>query len=698
MPENTRRVKYRMRPLFCGRAVFADESEYYRIPQEAEPGDPVKVRIRTLADNVDEVWLRLSGNGDRIKYVEMEAIYRKDGYDFYEASFMAGREPTEYDFELRRDGKIWRYSRMGLTAGDEWYYPFHFAPGYHVPEWAQGAVMYQIFTDRFCNGDPSNDVEDGEYIYLGRKVRKVDDWNSFPKSLDVHRFYGGDLQGIIDKLDYLQDLGIEVLYLNPIFVSPSNHKYDTQDYAHVDPHFGKIVHDSDSRNPLEKYRVRTTDPENLAASDALLQKLIEEAHKRGIRVLLDGVFNHCGSFNKWYDQEGIYKDVEWARPGAYHNWDSPYRSYFRFSNPLGWPDNDSCDFWWGNSTLPKLAHEDSPQLREEIMEIAEKWVSAPYHADGWRLDVAADLGYDKDFNHRFWQFFRSRVRKANPEALILAEHYGDASSYLLGGEWDTVMNYDAFMDPVSYFLTGMEKHSDASSPELIGDGYTFFETMKLRMCQFGTSSLLCAMNQLSNHDHSRFLTRTNRKVGRASFLGSNAAGEGISFPVMRMAIVLQMTWSGAPTLYYGDEAGVTGFTDPDSRRTYPWGNENRELLAFYKKAISVHRKYKALRKGSLKLICCGDDFICFGRFTDRERIICTVHTGLTEQDQTIPVWETGLLRNINGSMKRVLQTAADGTDDFMIRVPVTGGMMQVRCEAQEAAVYVWNTDPADFTK
>ena len=680
------------RPLFCGRAVFADESEYYRIPEEAMPGDPVRLRLRTLSDNVDEVYLRLSGNSNQDMFRKMEVTYRENGFDYYETSFMAGSEPTDYVFELRRNGRLYRYSRMGLTDAEEWYFPFHFAPGFHVPEWARGAVMYQIFTDRFRNGDPDNDVVDGEYPYLGRKVRKAEDWDSPPEEFDVHRFYGGDLEGIIEKLDYLQDLGVEVLYLNPIFVSPSNHKYDTQDYSHVDPHFGKIVNDcaeDTPEDPYARYRVRTTDPANLAASDAVLKKLITEAHKRGIRILLDGVFNHCGSFHKWFDAEGIYRDVPGAKPGAYHSWDSPYRSFFRFSDPFGWPDNDSCDYWWGNETLPKLAHEDSRELREKIMNIAEKWISPPYRADGWRLDVAADLGYDSDFNHRFWQIFRNRVRSVNPEALIIAEHYGDASSYLRGGEWDTVMNYDAFMDPVSYFLTGMEKHSDRSAMELKGDGHAFFETMRLRMCQFGTASLQSAMNELSNHDHSRFLTRTNGKTGRLATYGSRAAGEDISFPVMRMAVLLQMVWSGAPTIYYGDEAGVVGFTDPDSRRTYPWGHENKELLAYCKRAIALHRRYGALRHGSLKMLECGDEFISFGRFTDRERIFCAVNTSGKERQGSAPVWELGISRYHDGAMTRVFRTHAEGFDEEKTAFPVRNGMLLFTLAPEEAAVFVF---------
>ena len=684
MPVNTPRTKYKVRPLFCGRAVFADESERFRIPQEALPGDTVRVRIRTLADNVDSVRLVLSGNGDRVKYVKTEITFRENGFDYHEAAFMAGNEPSDYYFELRRDSRAYRYSRLGLTNMDEWYYPFHFMPGDHVPGWAQGAVMYQIFPDRFRNGDPDNDVKNGEYRYLGRKVRRVKSWNSFPEAYDVDRFYGGDLRGIIEKLDYLTDLGVEVLYLNPVFVSPSNHKYDTQDYGHVDPHFGKIVRD----DPSDRYRVRTTDPENLAASDAVLQELIEKAHARGIRVILDGVFNHCGSFNRWFDEAGVYSGIPGEPPGAFHSADSPYRSYFRFSDQNGWPDNRSCDYWWGNPNLPKLAHEDSAELRKQILGIAEKWLSPPYCADGWRLDVAADLGYDSDFNHRFWQIFRDRVRRVNPDALILAEHYGDASSYLRGGEWDTVMNYDAFMDPVSYFLTGMEKHSDRSSPELIGDGKTFFETMQLRMCQFGTSSLLCAMNELSNHDHSRFLTRTNRRAGRLKELGSAAAGEGISYPVMRIAVVLQMTWSGAPTIYYGDEAGVVGFTDPDSRRTYPWGYENKELLAFYKSAVAMHRKYEALRTGSIKNLGYGDGYIAFGRFTDTQRAVCAVNISDREKNIIIPAWETGFPRSKDGCMVRVFRTTADGYDESNADFPVIDGMLHVSLLPCEAAVFL----------
>ena len=312
-----------------------------------------------------------------------------------------------------------------------------------------------------------------------------------------------------------------------------------------------------------KYIKRVTDPANLKASDELFAALCREIHRRGMKIILDGVFNHCGSFNKWLDRERIYEDQPGYEKGAYVDANSPYHSFFKFNNEHAWPYNEFYDGWWGHTTLPKLNYEDSPELFNYIMEIGKKWVSPPYSVDGWRLDVAADLGHSQEYNHNFWKQFRKEVKSVNPDAIILAEHYGDATSWLRGDEWDTVMNYDAFMEPVSWFLTGMEKHSDEFREDLLGNGEVFASAMRYHMAGFMGASLLSAMNELDNHDHSRFLTRTNHMVGRVAQLGSFAAGVNVVPAVLRSAVVIQMTFIGAPTLYYGDEAGVVGFTDPD---------------------------------------------------------------------------------------------------------------------------------------
>ncbi len=184
------------------------------------------------------------------------------------------------------------------------------------------------------------------------------------------------------------------------------------------------------------------------------------------------------------------------------------------------------------------------------------------------------------------------------------------------------MNYDAFMEPVSWFLTGMEKHSDEKNLKLLGDGETFFHSMNYHMSRMMSGSLLTAMNQLSNHDHSRFLTRTNGKTGRTSTEGPEAASQGISYGIFREGVMIQMTWPGAPAIYYGDEAGVCGWTDPDNRRTYPWGNENLELIEFHRYMTELHRSLPALRVGSLKSLLAGDHVIAYGRFFNN--CICAV--------------------------------------------------------------------------
>lgn len=214
-----------------------------------------------------------------------------------------------------------------------------------------------------------------------------------------------------------------------------------------------------------KYIKRVTSLANLEASNELFAHLVDEAHKRGIKVIIDGVFNHCGSFNKWLDRERIYENSNDFEKGAYVSADSPYKDFFQFNDMGAWPYNGTYNGWWGHDTLPKLNYEGSKKLEEYILNIGRKWVSPPYNVDGWRLDVAADLGFSAEYNHEFWRKFRNAVKEANPDAVILAEHYGDPYSWLQGDQWDTIMNYDAFMEPLTWFLTGMEKHSDSFKQE-----------------------------------------------------------------------------------------------------------------------------------------------------------------------------------------------------------------------------------------
>ena len=638
-------------------ALFCDGTSDYVIP--AEPGihEKVRLRFRTARDDAQEVCLISGGEA-----LQMQKISSGEVFDYYETKVQLTDTMFVYYFRIKSESEELCYHRCGVSEHPVEYYNFRIMPGFSTPAWAKGAVMYQIFVDRFCNGDPSNDVEDGEYVYIGEPVCKVKDWNEFPEAMDIRRFHGGDLQGVLDKLDYLEELGVEVIYFNPLFVSPSNHKYDIQDYDYIDPHYGVIIEDGGEVLPegekdntrATKYQKRTGDIRNLEASNRLFAKLVEEMHTRGMRVILDGVFNHCGSFNKWMDRERIYEPQPDYEKGAYVSAQSPYRDFFHFFDEReeAWPYNKNYDGWWGHDTLPKLNYEDSPTLEEYILNIGKKWVSPPYNADGWRLDVAADLGYSNEYNHIFWENFRKAVKSANPQALILAEHYGDPGEWLQGDEWDSVMTYDAFMEPLTWFLTGMEKHSDERRTDLWGNADNFVNTMNHFMASMLTPSLQVAMNELSNHDHSRFLTRTNHIVGRVAQLGSKAAEEGINLAVMREAVAVQMTWVGAPTVYYGDEAGVCGFTDPDSRRTYPWGQENRELVEFHKEMIRIHKREKPLRTGSLKMLSWSSNVLAYARFQEGEQIIVVLNNSKELKEVTIPVWQAEV--PMKGKMERLM--------------------------------------------
>ncbi len=657
-------------------ALFCDETEDYRSPQEPQPGETVTIRFRTGKDDVKRVWMVTP-------YWEMEL--RKVGsdgwFDYYQNEMTAGTDTISYWFRLTDGKESCQYNRLGVNRNNEDATLFKMHPGNVVPEWAKGAVMYQIFVDRFYDGDPSNNVRDGEYRYLDRGAEAVTDWDSLPEKTDIHRFYGGDLKGIWDKLDYLQDLGVEVLYLNPIFVSPSNHKYDCQDYDAVDPHFGVIVKDGD-------YTERTTDPVNLEASNAFFASFVEELHRRGMRLIIDGVMNHCGSFHKWMNREKIYRRQEGYPEGAYESATSPYRSYFQFNDNHGWPDNDSYERWWGNETLPKLNYEGSDRLWQEMLDIGRKWVSAPYCVDGWRLDVAADLGYSQKTNHRFWREFRQAVREANPDAIVLAEHYDDPYTWIARREWDTVMNYGAFMEPVTWYLTGMEKHSDYERPDLFRSAEAFWSAMEAGIPRLG-DGVLIAMNQLSNHDHSRFLTRTNGVVGRLSNHTSAEASEGVRLAALYQAVVILMTWPGAPTLYYGDEAGGCGWTDPDSRRSYPWGKEDTGLILFHKAVITIHKEHPALRTGSLHKLVGEGAVVAYGRTRMDDRVVTVINAAEEPCTVQIPVWKLGGLPD--GRYRTLLKTSAVGFDEITDFFPVKDGFITFQMVAESAIILAeWN--------
>lgn len=665
-------------------ALFHDGSSQFC--KYNEKSDTYTFILRTTIGAVNQAFMAIDGYEMKMSHVDT-----KGRFDYYAINLALGTKMIKYHFRTVGQYRLY-YNVFGASEhfSEEW--EFEFTPGFKTPDWAKGAVMYQIMVDRFNNGDKSNDVMTNEYAYIGRGVSKVENWMEPPAVDGTRQFYGGDLQGVIDKLEYLEKLGVEVIYFNPIFVSPSNHKYDTQDYDYIDPHFGKIVNDNgklledgDNNNEhAQRYKVRTTDLANLEASNKLFVELVEKAHAHGIKIIIDGVFNHCGSFNKWMDKEKFYTKNKNYKSGAYISKDSPYNLYFKFLEDR-WPDNNSFEGWWGFDTLPKLNYEGSKELCNYIIEVGKKWVSPPYNVDGWRLDVAADLGHSQEFNHEFWKKFRKAVKEANPEAIILAEHYGDANSWLQGDQWDTIMNYDGFMDPVTWFLTGVDKHSDNSNPGMRGDAGTFKLTMQYQMSRMQNQSLLVAMNELSNHDHSRFLTRTNRMVGRVGTAGTAAASQDIDEAIFKQGVVMQMTLPGAPTLYYGDEAGVCGWTDPDNRRTYPWGYENFEILEFYRETIAIHRQHKVFKTGSYKPLVEQRDLLCYGRFDMDNAAFVAINTSDTDKTVSIPTWTLGV--EDGESFERLIETSREFYNCGRVKVVQENDVVTVTVKANSSVIY-----------
>lgn len=676
-----------IKPVLNKKAVFSDTTENFISPAEPNPYSQVRITIRTAKNNVDFAYLI----HDDIKY-DMFIANSDDTFDYHECEIEIEDVEYTYYFELKAGKVKYVYDTAGVhkdTSPDKY---FRIIPGFSTPEWAKGAVMYQIYIDRFYNGDKTNDVLTNEYQYINDKTVHIEDWDKYPAAMGVREFYGGDLQGVLDKMDYLEDLGIDVIYFNPLFVSPSNHKYDIQDYDHIDPHLGKLVSDNgellrdDQRENREatRYIDRVTNEANLDSANELFAKVVEEAHRRGIKVILDGVFNHCGSFNKWLDRERIYENAPGYEKGAFIEKNSPYHNFFRFNNDNAFPYNTTYDGWWGHDTLPKLNYENSRELFYYIMKIAAKWVSPPYNADGWRLDVAADLGHSPEYNHYFWQEFRRAVRNANPNAIVIAEHYGSPRAWLNGREWDTVMNYDAFMEPVTWFLTGMQKHSDDFRADLLGNSDSFIGAMNHHMADFTTPSLQIAMNELSNHDHSRFLTRTNRCVGRTNTNGPEAAGQGINKAVMREAVVIQFTWPGAPTIYYGDEAGVCGWTDPDNRRTYPWGHEDREMIDFHKEMIRIHKQNRELITGSLKYLTNNYNLLGYGRFIKDNAIVVMINNNEHGIREEVTVWQLGIPRECE--LKMLMYSTSESYTTLAGKLTVTGGKVVINLAGYSAMV------------
>lgn len=445
-----------------------------------------------------------------------------------------------------------------------------------VPKWYKEGIIYQIFVDRFFNGE-----DEGKVLNPKKNTFIYGNWYDSPMYIkdingNVARwdFYGGNLEGVKKKLEYIKSLGVTAIYFNPIFDSPSCHKYDTGSYEKIDPMFG---------------------------DEKIFKELCYEAEKLGIRIILDGVFSHTGSDSKYFNKFGNYDSL-----GAYQSLQSPYYRWYRFND---YPN--LYETWWGFSNMPNV-DELNPSYLDYIIRgensIIEKWLKLG--ASGWRLDVADELPDE------FIKILKKKIKEIKSDGVLIGEVWEDASNkisynrkreYLFGKELDSVTNY-----PLRQIILDLVLNN-------IGIRYFIKKYISLKE-NYPKEYFYSTMNMLGNHDTERVLTILNNNIR-----------------LLKMAIVIQMTLPGVPLIYYGDEAGLTGEKDPSNRKSYPWGKENQEILNFYKSMGMLRANEEALKNGEIKFLNFNKEILVYERALDNEKIIVIINT--MEKKESISLFD-----------------------------------------------------------
>ncbi|MBE9915859.1 alpha-glycosidase [Paenibacillus donghaensis] len=512
----------------------------------AYDGRTIHLRIRTKRDDVTAV---SAMTGDKymwdqsLTYVPMYKLASDEMFDYWECEVVPPYRRLKYGFLLESGKeKYWMTEYDFMKQQPEnpdrlFEYPFiNPADVFETPAWVKDAVFYQIFPERFANGDPSIDPE-GVLPWGGKPERD--------------NFFGGDLQGVIDHIDHLTKLGVNAIYFTPIFAATTNHKYDTEDYMRVDPQFGDIE---------------------------TLKKLVKICHDRGIRVVLDAVFNHSGrTFAPFVD---LQKNKEKSR---YKDWF--YIRKYPITVEDGIPSYDTFAF---EPLMPKL-NTANPEVKEYLLKAAAYWIQEA-DIDGWRLDVANEV------DHEFWREFRRVVKGIKPDAYILGEIWHESSPWLMGDQFDAVMNYPFTNAVLDFFVDG------------VGDASHFANAIGKQFSRYPRQANEVTFNLLDSHDTARLLTRCDENKDK-----------------MKLAAQFQFTYTGTPCIYYGDEIGMTGSNDPDCRKCMEWDEDkqDQELFSFYQELIALRLKYSALRTGNLKFLSAeaGSNRLVYTREDEESKII-----------------------------------------------------------------------------
>ncbi|MBJ3591730.1 maltodextrin glucosidase [Salmonella enterica subsp. enterica serovar Saintpaul] len=489
----------------------------------------------------------------------------------------SGQPRRRYSFKL-----LWRDRQLWFTPQGVSRFPPARLEQFAVdvpdngPQWVADQIFYQIFPDRFARSQSRETGQDNVYFHhaAGQEIVRREWDDPLTAQAGGSTFYGGDLDGISEKLPYLKALGVTALYLNPVFSAPSVHKYDTEDYRHVDPHFG---------------------------GDRALLRLRDNTQKQGMRLILDGVFNHSGDSHAWFDRHNQGAD------GACHNPGSPWRDWYHFS-----AEGVALD-WLGYSSLPKLDFS-SESLVNEIYRgedsIVRHWLKAPWSMDGWRLDVVHMLGEGGGARNNLQHVagIARAAKETQPQAYIVGEHFGDARQWLQADAEDAAMNYRGFTFPVWGFLANTDISYD---PQSI-DAQTCMAWMENYRAGLSHQQQVRMFNQLDSHDTARFKSLLGKDIAR-----------------LPLAVVWLFTWPGVPCIYYGDEVGLDGNNDPFCRKPFPWQKEKQDaqLLALYQRLASLRHQSQALRQGGCQVIYAEDHVVVFVRVLNQQRVLVAINRG-----------------------------------------------------------------------